>query len=73
MTSSRPHLDDLARFITASPSSFHAAAEAARRLDEAGFTRLVETDAWPTGPGARYIVRDGAVVAWIEPTGDPAT
>jgi len=73
MTSSRPHLDDLARFITASPSSFHAAAEAARRLDEAGFDRLDETAVWPSGPGARYIVRDGAVVAWIEPAGAHAT
>ena len=33
MTSSRAHLDDFASFIQASPSSFHAAAEAARRLD----------------------------------------
>ena len=28
----RAHIDDLAAFITASPSSFHAAAEVGRRL-----------------------------------------
>ena len=39
------HLDDLAAFVTASPSSYHAAAEVARRLDEAGFTRLLKTGA----------------------------
>ena len=37
---------DLGAFVTASPSSFHAAREAARRLAEAGFTELVETEAW---------------------------
>ena len=69
MTSTRAHLDDFASFIAASPSSFHAVAEAARRLDDAGFERLVETEAWPTGPGRRYVVRDGAVIAWIQPEG----
>lgn len=37
----------LGRFVTASPTSFHAAAEVARLLDEAGFHRLEETDSWP--------------------------
>ena len=31
------HAADLAAFVIASPSSFHAAAEGARRLAEAGF------------------------------------
>jgi aspartyl aminopeptidase len=63
------HISDLAAFITASPSSFHAVAEAARRLDSAGYTRLEETDAWPSEPGRRYVVRDGALIAWIQPEG----
>jgi len=63
------HISDLAAFITASPSSFHAAAEAARRLDAAGYARLEETDAWPATAGRRYVVRDGAVIAWIQPEG----
>jgi aspartyl aminopeptidase len=61
------HLGDLADFITASPSSFHAAHESARRLEAAGFDRLDESEQWPTGPGRRFVVRDGAVVAWVEP------
>lgn len=67
------HLHDLGQFIQASPSSFHAAAESARRLIEAGFTELSESDEWPTGPGKRFIVRDGAIVAWVQPDGATAT
>lgn len=66
------HLDDLARFITASPSSYHAVAEAARRLTEAGFTGLDETQPWAEAGGAvakHFVVRDGAIVAWIQPAG----
>jgi aspartyl aminopeptidase len=67
------HLDDLAAFVTASPSSYHAAAEVARRLDAAGFTRLVETDDWEPGD-RQYVVRDGAVLAWtVPPSAGPTT
>ena len=61
------HLSDLADFITASPSSYHAAAEVARRLDGAGFTEQVETEAWDASPGGHYLLRDGAVIAWRVP------
>ena len=62
------HADDLADFVAASPSSFHAAAEVARRLTAAGFTYLDETAPWSVEPGARQlVVRDGAVIAWIVP------
>lgn len=56
----------LCRFIDASPSPFHAVATAASLLDGAGFTRLDEAAAWPAdaGRGRRYVVRDGALVAW---------
>ena len=67
------HLTDLGRFVQASPSSFHAAAEAARRLSEAGFEHLEEAAEWPTGPGKRFVVRDGAIIAWIEPAGVTTT
>lgn len=60
------HIDDLAGFVTASPSSYHAAAEVARRLADAGFTEQVETEPWQP-EGARYVVRDGAVIAWRTP------
>lgn len=62
------HAEDLADFVAVSPSSYHAAAEVARRLEDAGFTRLNEEDAWPAQPGGRYVVvRDGAAIAWIVP------
>lgn len=66
------HLADFASYITASPSSYHAAAEAARRLAEAGFEALDERDAWPSTPGRRFVVRDGAVIAWVQPEGASA-
>ncbi|HWT32719.1 MAG TPA: M18 family aminopeptidase [Microbacterium sp.] len=62
------HARDLADFVGASPSSFHAAAEVARRLTDAGFRPLAEDAAWPAQPGGRYlVVRDGAVIAWAVP------
>lgn len=70
----RSHIADLAAFVTASPSSFHAASEAARRLAEAGFAEQRETDAFDDAPGGHYLVRDGAIVAWWVPEGaDPAS
>ncbi len=68
------HADDLAAFVAASPSSFHAAAEVARRLEDAGFTRLDEAAAWPAPAGGRYVVvRDGATIAWAVPATATAT
>lgn len=62
-----PHLDSLASFIKASPSSFHAVAEVARQLDAAGFTERVETADWEAGAGNFYVLRDGAIIAWRQP------
>lgn len=68
------HADDLADFIAASPSSYHAAAEIARRLEAVGFTRVNEEDSWPSQAGGRYVVvRDGAAIAWVVPTDAAAT
>ncbi|WP_417563313.1 M18 family aminopeptidase [Microbacterium sp.] len=68
------HAHDLADFVTASPSSFHAAAEVARRLEDSGFTRLDESDPWPAQPGGRFfVVRDGAAIAWVVPPAATAT
>ena len=83
MTSLSAYIDDFARFISASPSSYHAAAETARRLDEAGFARRDETEDWSVLPaqtrtgaaaaGRHYVVRDGAIIAWVQPAGAQAT
>jgi aspartyl aminopeptidase len=59
-------------FIDASPSPFHACAEAAARLDEAGFTALAEADAWPAAPGRHYVRRGGSLVAWSTGAGQAA-
>ena len=66
--------DRLAAFVDASPSPFHACAQAARRLEADGFVRLPETDRWPRDPGRYYLVRGGSLVAWsTERSGGPAT
>ncbi|MCP2263520.1 M18 family aminopeptidase [Promicromonospora thailandica] len=70
----RAHTEDLGAFVAASPSSYHAAAEAARRAQEAGFTRLAEDAAWEVVPGGRYVVvRDGSVIAFTVPDRAGAT
>lgn len=58
---------DLVDFIASSPSPFHAVAEAARRLETAGFVRLREEDAWEIEPHGRYFVtrNDSALVALV--------
>jgi aspartyl aminopeptidase len=61
------HIQDLAAYVSASPSSFHAVHEAARRLDEAGFTGLDEREPWTGGAGSFYLIRDGALIAWVVP------
>ncbi|MDO4411484.1 M18 family aminopeptidase [Cutibacterium sp.] len=66
-TATSDHIRDVISFVEASPTSYHAAAELARRLDEAGFGKLDETTAWSSVEGRHYVVRDGAVVAWITP------
>ncbi|WP_426764888.1 M18 family aminopeptidase [Pseudarthrobacter sp. 1G09] len=61
------HIQDLGAFVSASPSSFHAAHEAGRRLADAGFTRLDELEPWDGGAGRYFIIRDGALIAWVVP------
>ena len=63
--------DDLRNFIDASPTQFHAVHNAAARLVDAGFEQFEPASA--TQPGARFVVRDGALVAWVDsaaPGGD---
>jgi aspartyl aminopeptidase len=70
MSSSLDHVRDLAAYVTAGPSSYHAAAEGARRLAAAGFAEQDEAAEWDVSPGGHYLVRDGALLAWRLPA-DP--
>ncbi|MEU7054643.1 M18 family aminopeptidase [Streptomyces sp. NPDC046197] len=73
----RGHTDDLMSFLAASPSPYHAVANAAERLEKAGFRQVAETDAWDAETsaasaavsGGKYVVRGGAIVAWYVPEG----
>jgi aspartyl aminopeptidase len=65
---------DLAAYIDASPSPFHACAEAARRLEAGGrFVEVDERQAESGLPPRGYVIRDGSIVAWagLDPD-DPA-
>lgn len=57
---------DLMGFIDASPTPFHAVHNAAARLMDAGFEEF-DPDV-PGEPGARFVVRDGALIAWVDGT-----
>jgi aspartyl aminopeptidase len=61
------HVADLAAFVEASPSSYHATAEGARRLAAVGFAAQEEADEWNPEPGGHYVLRDGALIAWRVP------
>ncbi len=54
----------LCAFVDASPSPFHACAEAGRRLTDAGFRLLSETDPFPAEAGRYYLIRGGSLIAW---------
>src|ERR1700756_2572815 len=69
MSSPRDTALDLIAFLDASPSPYHAAVEALRRLTAAGFTELTQAGAWPSGPGRYVVVDGGSLFAWIVPEG----
>ncbi|WP_330265680.1 M18 family aminopeptidase [Streptomyces griseorubiginosus] len=63
----RGHTDDLMSFLAASPTPYHAVANAAERLEKAGFRQVSETDAWEGSSGGKYVLRGGAIIAWYVP------
>ncbi|MEU2758229.1 M18 family aminopeptidase [Streptomyces albidoflavus] len=65
----RGHTDDLLTYLAASPSPYHAVANAAERLEKAGFRQVEETDAWDGTTGGKYVLRGGALIAWFVPEG----
>ncbi|MDQ0674923.1 aspartyl aminopeptidase [Pseudarthrobacter siccitolerans] len=67
LSSAAEHIQDLGAYVSASPSSFHAVHEAGRRLLEASFVRLDELEPWEGGAGSFFVIRDGALIAWVAP------
>ena len=65
----REATEGLLRFIEASPTAFHAVDEIAKRLSEAGFCRLNESEEWKLDPGGRYFVtrNQSSVIAFALP------
>ena len=64
-------LDRLMTYLEHSPSPFHAAASAAALLEEGGFVRLEEGDAWALKPGGQYYVtrNQSSLIAFRLPGG----
>lgn len=67
MVAPEEHIRDLAAFIAASPSSYHAASEVAERLTANGWLEQREDKPWSNAPGGHWAVRDGAIIAWWVP------
>ena len=63
-------LPSLLGFLHASPSPFHAVAEARQRLEADGFRALLETEGWTDTSGRCFVERGGALVAWISEEAD---
>jgi aspartyl aminopeptidase len=57
-------IDDLASFLDASRSPFHAAASAVSALIDADFTPLSLTEPWVTVPSAGFVLSGASVVAF---------
>lgn len=64
----------LLSYVEASPTPFHAVAEARARLAAHGFTALDERDAWRLEAGARHVVvrHDSTLVAFALGSAPPA-
>lgn len=61
------HIDDLADFVSVSPTSYHAADQIAVRLRLAGFEEVDPTRPFGDVTGRRFVLREGAVIAWVAP------
>ena len=64
--------ESLLQFLNASPTPFHTTANAAQRLEEAGFLRLEEGDGWAPAPGTRaFVTRNGSSLVAFVLGGEP--
>ena len=66
-------IEKLQGFLNSAHSVFHAVDALAKTLENAGYTRLYETDRWELAPGGKYYLTRGgaAVMAFRIPAGDP--
>ena len=56
-------IEKLMAFLDASVSTYHAVDNLARQFAQAGYTRLLESDAWELIPGGKYyVVRGGSAI-----------
>jgi aspartyl aminopeptidase len=69
MSSARDTALDLIKFVDASPSPYHATAQARLRLAAAGFAEVPQTGEWPSGEGRHLTVDGGSLFAWVVPPG----
>ncbi|KAL7412163.1 peptidase M18 [Mrakia frigida] len=60
-------------FVNASPTPFHAVANAAKRLEDVGFTKISESDSWgpllQVGKGYYFTRNQSALCAFVLPKG----
>ena len=65
------HIERFLQFIDRSPSVFHAVESAAAQLEEKGFVRLNEKQAWSVAPGGKYYVtrNRSSIIAFTVPEG----
>ena len=66
-------IEKLMAFLDGSPSCFHAVANLARRLEEAGYTPLSEAEDWQLLPGGKYYLtrNQSALIAFRVPQSKP--
>ncbi len=66
MTTTEQFNSGLCEFLSRATTPFHAVAELERQLQDAGFTRLAEEEAWSAGAGDRhYVIRnDSSIIAF---------
>lgn len=67
-------VQDLISFLSASPTAWQAVDETAKRLEAAGYIKLIETEnRWDLQPGGKhFVIRGGSsIIAFTLPTGKP--
>lgn len=66
-------MEKLMNFLDTAHSAYHAVAELTAQLEQAGYTRIYEQDAWTLTPGGKYYLTRGgtALIAFRIPKAAP--